>query len=94
MPPITADDFDEKGTEITERETNQVKQGVVDYLRENSGQAHSTKDIHESTGFNRATVNQVCLKLHKAGVTNRKSVDGTIYNQYLGEPTAAEPAEE
>lgn len=91
--PITAGDFADKGTEISEVKRTNVTSGVEDFLRENADQAYSTKDVHEATEFNRATVNQVLLKLAKAEKTERKSVDGTIYNRWIGGEKEEEPVE-
>ena len=91
--PITATKLEEEGTEISSIKREGVTAGVESFLRENADQAYSTKEIHEATGHNRATVNQVCLKLAKAEKTERKSVDGTVYNRWIGGEAEPEDAD-
>ena len=83
--PIDVDKFDTDGTEPVRKEGSSVKPDVEEFLQSNPGQAFSTKEIAAEIGQNKSTINQVLRKMAKDGATERKSVDGIIYNRWLGE---------
>jgi len=83
--PIDVDKFDNEGTEPVRKEGSSVRPDVEEFLQSHEGEAFSTKEIAAEVGQNKSTVNQVLRKMAKEGLTERKSVDGLIYNRWVGE---------
>ncbi len=67
-----------------------MQDSVIEFLHTDSDSAYSTAEISESTGQKKQTVNHVVRRLLKNGQIERKRVDGTIYNRWIG----GEPGED
>jgi predicted transcriptional regulator len=83
--PIDVEQFEKNGQEPSRREGSSVRPDVETFLQSNKESAYSTKEIAVEVGQNKSTVNQVLRKMAKDGLTERKQVDGVIYNRWIGE---------
>jgi len=92
--PIDVKDFEEKGTEPAGKQSGQVRPQVEKFLAENDGQAYTTREIADATGANKATVNHTVRKLQEEEKVERKTVDGHIYNRWVGGELTEEDEEE
>ena len=67
---------------------------VREFMEENCDTGYTTKEVADETGVLKATVNGALRHFAEKGMIERRTVEGLIYNRWIGDEEPADPEDD